>query len=149
MISTAETEIQHANVILEKTPSRKKNCWGPFYSGENMVYVILPRPLMHRPCYCWTAATKVKAAQGLLLLTQLPKDFKEIWRKIRVEHDTLHCSLLFYKFLLPPLGYPQHVALSLMRFHECALISWREMKEPYHAAFSFKLEKILYPEWSE
>lgn len=70
---------------------------------------------------------------------------KQIW----VEHDSLYCSLLFYRFLLPPLGYAQHVVLSLMRFHECALISWREMKEPYHAAFSFKLEKILYSEWSE
>lgn len=55
---------------------------------------------------------------------------------------TVHYSS--YRVLLPLLGYAQHVILSLMHFHECPLISWREMKEPYHAAFSFKLEKILY-----
>lgn len=129
---------------------QKKNCWRTFYAGENTVYVILSRSLMRRLFFCWTATTKVKAAQGLQLLMQLLKDFEEIWRKTSVQHDSLYCSLLlFYRFLLPRLGYAQHVVLSLTCFHECALISWREMKEPYHTAFSFKLEKILYTDWSE
>ena len=79
---------------------QNKNCWRTCYAGEYMVYVILPRSLMHRLFYCWTAATKVKAAQGLHLLTQLLKDLKEIRRKTSVQHDSLYSSSTDFSFPL-------------------------------------------------
>lgn len=131
-------ETQRANTTLDKTlfmPKAKKKYWRIFYAGENMFYVILSRSLMHRLFYYSTAAVEVKVVQGFQLLMQLLKDFKELRRRASVQCDCLyHLLLPFYWFLLP-FGYAQHVALSLTGFHGCALISWREMKEPYHTAF--------------
>lgn len=72
-ISTTETEIQHANVTVEKTlciKRMKKIAEELFYAGENEVYAILPRTLMHRLFYYSTAVTEVKVAQGIQVLMQ-------------------------------------------------------------------------------
>lgn len=112
-----------------------------------MFYIISPRLL----------STGSSTAQMQPRKLKLPKDFSyllvisywKISKKAWVQHDSpVLFIFLFYRFLIPPLGYTQHVVLSLTRFHEYTLISWREMKKPYHAAFSFKLKKILYTEWS-